>query len=246
MVRKELRIPLLILGIIILVLLYFVQWNVVTETDFLVNLATEIIGIFITILFIDSILNFHEKLKQRKIKRVALKQLKFPLKYQLDLFAAMFKAAIEAKPTKYENYNDLFNAETYYKEISHLDLTKESYFPLPQKWARSIYDQCAEFNKYLEKTLDRYLFYLDSDTIELIEKLVNSQFINRVSWTSFLEMEHTPKKDMCGFLKEYLTLLSQFLELYNSELPDDKIELAKDFFTNDVCPPLGSGRNYSY
>ncbi|MCM1988033.1 hypothetical protein [Methanococcoides seepicolus] len=239
MVRKELQIPvaILLLFAMVLVYLYLAPPNGLNWTkDVTLNLFTEIIGILLTVILINSILDFNEKRERDKIRKIAYRRLKKPFERHLRLFKSMCEASIDTKPNKsYGCDSGLFD-EAFYSQMALFDFSNEAPVYPSRLWATYICGECKRFDSSLNQVLDRYSLYLDSDTIKLIELLIGTQFMwfmceipLMLEVSKSYNMQGSSKffeKDVyCGYIKEHIKLLSELINCYNINLPDDIIKI---------------------
>ena len=139
---------------------------------FTLNLASEVVGILITVLFIDAVIQRREEREQRRYRSVSLQQLRLPLKQHLLLLFDIYKASVEQKPDReISRVEDLFS-DDYQTQLTRFDFASEGPMVLigvggDQKvpWFDYLRQEVGKFKDDLNRILDKYAFYLDPDTL---------------------------------------------------------------------------------
>lgn len=249
LVRKELcfRVWLLCFSICSIFILYCTSTGSIK--NFWLNLGTAGIGILVTVVLIENALHQSEKREQEKMKKIALQQLRFPLKHHLEFFQSMLKASIDDVPNKeYIKHTDLFD-DFFYEEIVLLDLkgTETNWV-----WAGDINRELGRFVNITENMLSRYLPYLGSELVELLVKIADTSLIpytkpfeiatasgdKSVVYSASLLWTNIMKD-----FREYVHNFSTLIDLYNSHFPEDMILLIPDYLEDEnMLPLIGSGR----
>jgi hypothetical protein len=102
---------------------------------FALNLASEVVGILITVLFIDAVLQRREEREQRRYRSVTLQQLRLPLKQHLLLLFAIYKASVEQKPEReISRVEDLFSDDYRTQLTRFLFCERGAYGPDWCRW----------------------------------------------------------------------------------------------------------------
>lgn len=218
----------------------------------MLNLATEMLGILFTVVFIDSVIRRREERQRRRYRSIALQQLRFPLSQHSRLLFNLYKASVERKPErKISGMEDLFDAD-YFEQIVYLDLAKPGPVTPPMIWAEWVRHETGRFKDDLGRVVDKYAMYLDPDTLDVAERLISSSFINVAdSFPTILTMwkqeGHQFPTNLLGGLSELMlehtTAFCELVEVYNAEAPDDrKVAFGEHMWRNDTEPLIGSGR----
>jgi hypothetical protein len=255
------RIPLIILLIIfvsittLFLLIYYKCVCVKAEwvKDLLLHLMSEIIGIILVIILIDRIIENIQEKQRKKRQLIAFKQLRIPLDHQFNLLLNIFKASVQEKPNKvYVNVSDVFD-DTFYKEIEYFDFSKSA--PIVQQidWFKYLEIEFIRFRDSLNRTLEKYSLFLDSDVNDCIEELINSNMMSFILIVPSLKeiyikrgYHHTYNLlsgAMVQTVKEYIDLFLKLIDYYNQNVQDrDQIKCGKNLWRNDVAPKIGSSR----
>lgn len=238
--------------------------------SFTLNLATEIMGILLTVLLIDSVIRGREERERKRYRSVPLQRLHQPLSNHLDLLCSMYKAAVREKPN-YTSWclEDLLT-EDYKNQLSHLDLLKPGPsvriiqdFP-PQRepipWFQHLHEQGKGFRENLERVVEKYAMQLDSETAGLIENLIHSPFMYRIvdhgpsiarSYQSFANWQgatHAPLTILSlpgdTSVLEHTRAFVQLVCICNEIEPEDrKIRISESTaWWDNVSPSVGSAR----
>lgn len=225
--------------------------------DLLLNLIAEVFGILIFLYFVNRIVRSNKESEKKKFQEIAFRQLKMGLYKQVYLWFYMYKASVKEKPVRlYQKIEDLFD-EIYFKELEFLDLLKVSpnISPMGEEmdWLDYVYLECNNLRIGIDKVVDRYSFYLDSEVVDLMEEVANAGLIRFI--TSIREAKQWGDLGLRGdllseckpLLKEYTQALLKILELYNKTVSFEKqiqINAAKweELWDNNVRPKIGESR----
>lgn len=231
--------------------------NSTTVQNFSMNLATEVIGIGLTIFLIDRVLQKQQEAELQRYKQVALQRLRSPLAHHAEFLFHMFKATVETEPKNaLAEVSDLFNS-TFFANVTRLDFLK----PAPvsnalvgsPNWAAYLVVESKSLNDSLSQILDKYSVYVGVELVELIERMLDKNFyrivavlkdevtagINRgqtAPYPGFINLtEHVVEPHVWAF--------QNLIHHFNSQVSDElKINLTGQTWRNDVSPPIGSAR----
>jgi|GEM_PF-3972297 len=224
-------------------------------SDFTLNLGTELIGILITVVFIDLVISRHEQREKSKLRRIALRQLRVPMQRHLSLLFNMYKASVTAPATRSINGPETLFREDYYLQLASFDLSKDAPVIPKQQWIDYACHEVNEFRESLSRTLEKYAMHLDSEVIDLLESLLGSSFLSFLKQVpnirnidrneglnrSFVFFGAPGMKDM---IERHTDLFSRLVKLFNSEMDQaDHVKLSSDIWRNDVSPQIGSARS---
>jgi hypothetical protein len=228
------------------------KWDWVRNIS--VNLGTGIIVVLLTALLIDAIINRKQEKERTRYELVSLQQLRIPLLHQFLLLFNIFKASVEIKPqTIYQNLPDLFD-DNYFVQLAFFDFSKPAPTATPLQWIDYLSHECTKFRDALNRTVDKYSVYLDSETLDVIEQLINSNFISFI-----LQIPAIREVDQRGgfrrnynffagsgmrdIVREYTSLFLKLVEYYNQQVAQEsRIVVTDDLWRNDVAPQVGSAR----
>jgi len=259
-VNKTLKFSYIILGIglIACVVVYFiiplpVNW----PKDIALNIGANIIGIFLVVILINAVLDFKQERERKRCQSIAFRQLRTPLHRHFTMLFNMLKASVIAKPDKsYSQVSDFFDGD-YFKKIKYLDFSKDSPTStayVRYNWFTYLALRCVEFQKSLDRTIAKYISYLDIDIIDLMEEISNSHFVYFVSQApEILKFDqqkglNRPYNLFAGegiidFVKDYTSLFSKLISYYNQTVSKgEQIKITENLWRNDVEPLIGSGR----
>ena len=248
----------------VLLPLYLESWRA-----FALNLATEIVGILLVVWLIDAVLRRREEKERRRYRSVALQQLRRPLNRQAQLLFGMYKATVARKPQReISKVSDLFDKD-YFEQVSRLDASAEgpalySIGGSAVSWAEHIKYEMKGFKEDLGRVVDKYAMYLDLDTIDTAEKIIDSSFIE-LSYTSammvsgarnrqyegpvpYLGVQEIPADSPTSTstvspLREYVGAFSKLVEIYDRDAQNGRQVSTTAFeWRDDVSPKIGSAR----
>lgn len=233
---------------------FFAYWKGWKE-DLTLNLATELLGVVISVVFIDLVINYHKRIEKLKFERIALRQLKIPLNRQLDLLVKIYKASTINKPNIKINKIELLFTDDFYAEISNFDFSKTAPVIPEQEWMDYIQNEVKNFDSLLNGVIEKYSIYLDSVVIDILEELNNSSFssflkqipnIRYVDRTKGINRKYVflGAEGMKSMIENYISNLCKIIEIYNLSVVNSEgmIKLSEDTWREDVSPKIGSAR----
>lgn len=227
--------------------------------EFSLNLATQVIGILLVVFLIDRVISINQENERKKRQVIALQQLQIPLRRHFILLFNIFKSSIQVKPDKnYKHVSDLFD-DTYFVQIAFFDFSKPAPVIPLDAWFNYLSRECSQFREALNRTIEKYSLYVESDIIDLMEETINSSFISFIIQAPAIQAPAIREVDTregvireynlfggqgtCDLVKEYTSLFSKLIESYNQNVPDEKrIKMTDDLWRNDVAPKIGSSR----
>lgn len=204
--------------------------------DFSLNLLAEIIGILLVLILVNRSLKINKEREKQRFRQIALRSLKLVLQKQFYLLFYLFKSSIDSPPKKkYLDISDLFD-ENYFDLIGNLDLLTTA--PVAdingksRDWLDYLSTEFSHLKISFHKVLDRYSFCLDSEVVDVLERLADAALI------SFIEVLSEAKQDKqinfqgdllseCrDYLVEYSQLFLKLIDIYNqSALPEDRLKI---------------------
>jgi hypothetical protein len=250
------------LGIVLIATLAVLSFDIPYLTsssvkNFSMNLATEVIGIGLTIFLVDRVIEKQQEAELKRYRQVALQRLRTPLARHVDFLFQMFKATVETKPQNdLVEVSDLFN-KTFFANVAFLDFFKPA--PISSalvgspNWATYLVMESKSLNDSLGQILDKYSVYVDVELIELIEEMLDKKFYRIVA---VLQDEVTAgihrgvTQPYPGFInltkhivEPHVWSFQDLIHYFNSQVSNEhKINLKGQTWRNDVSPPVGSAR----
>jgi len=232
---------------------------------FALNLGTEIVGILLTVLLIDAVIRLKEARDQKRYRRIALQQLRIPLIHHLRLLSNMYKAAVESKPDgEISSLQDLFS-EDYFEQITYFNAMGPSPAASPPlepsgkslpaiPWFQYLNTEVARFKEDLGHIVDKYAMHLDPETLDLLEQLGHSDFVNSVghlpltaamlqgwghrgAYNPFILEQDRP------MMRDHTRVFSKVVDIYNEEAEDERRVLIRgNIWSDKSAPAVGSSR----
>ena len=208
--------------------------------DISLNLASEVLGIFIAVLLIEKSNKIEAETKRQKLLQVVFKRL--TIKSQLSLMRDMAKPL--APKGSVTSYSDISN-ENYYNYIRKLDFSSKgpgvwSNTLIDMNWADYITYKTKEFNDSISKIITNYALYLEPNELELMQSILDSNFMG-------FALKHLPLlMNIKGGLKNYYLFDSNGSREMIEGFIDQLWELAKlcnKYYTPDdiiELPPNSS------
>jgi amino acid permease len=91
---------------------------------FLLNVGTEVLGIWLVIALIDTIIRRREDQQRKRYRSIALRQLWRPLKRYLTVLFNIYKASADGKPDRnISTVKDLFDGD-YMEQLKRFDIAR--------------------------------------------------------------------------------------------------------------------------
>lgn len=229
----------MVIFIILEILLYtFIKATNSVFKDFSLNLITEIIGIFITIFFIDLVLKNKERREQTKILKNVFSQFKRPTRNLLNLFVKFYKAAsLEVPSDSNTNFRTILSSEKFYNNVQYLDFLKPAPVVPHQAWLIYTSYEVKEIKELYEKIIDKYAFVLDSKLLEDIEWIINNSLLMVLSMGSRI----TASDQALNVKRDHFLMLAKNEEMIKELI--DKIFEVCDYF--EKVTKIEADLNYS-
>ena len=238
--------------------------------DFLLSVGTNLLVIIIAFILVESVIKQREEQERDKYRAVALRRLRIPLTHHLQLLSDMYKASVERKPDReISNLRDLFS-EHYFEQITYFNAIGPSPAAEPMSlravtsgaqrrwipWYQYLSTEVKQFKEEVDRVLDKYAMYLDSETLDLLEQLANSPVVMTVGQlpmtATMLLQTWGPQQAYNPFIleedqpivREHTDVFSRLVDIYNKEATDDrKIFVRNDrVWKDNVSPAVGSAR----
>lgn len=144
--------------------------------DFSLNVASEILGIFLVVFSIDRVIDAEEDKKRRKKEKVGLQQLNRNILRYLYSLAKLVKNSSQPHPTLGSNKilelfesldrQPILQAELYRAESS---LRIQTLDPLDR-----LLLECSDLKDNLNKAIEKYSLFLQPEIISIIEETIDS------------------------------------------------------------------------
>jgi hypothetical protein len=145
------------------------------------NLAAGFLGSFITVLLIDRAIAKEHDRESRRVRALALGQLR-PFTLQLlELLFSWLRAAVKHPPQeKLSEIVEIFSQE-YYRELRFFDFSKPAPVTPQMTWFRWSAMVINQFRGATSNVLDKYAMFLDGETLELLEAFANSNSLGFIA-----------------------------------------------------------------
>jgi len=218
-------IVLLIISIIALLISHNIDTQYGWWSGFLAGLSTEILGILLTLLFVDFIIRKRDENRRRKIELIALSQIREALYSHIHLLAMLVNDSGE---DKWVVVNKAFD-DKYFEKISSFDITKPSNYYPQVPWYDTIPMSFKRLRIHINEVTDKYIFFLKDDTLKLLNKLefsINNSFMlklrqqYKISKNLGVDTAHPFKEEIIDHFKQYTLILLKLVEHHNTLVPD--------------------------
>jgi len=237
---------LLIFLIVFLVLSYIFKNNSFLSS-LLQNVAiSACLATIVSIKMINQVLIKNDEEKKIKYNKVALFTIKTPLKRVLDNLVSFYIYGTEKKE-KNDNLESFFDEEYYsvvknlkfYFKTNHINLSTNEYMSIIECF--SFYVNNLNIN--LENMIFKYNIYLESDLLDTIEKIINSElysyFRNFKDFEKFeiARIEQIGNKDSVlsygeasKSFREYIELIIKLIQKFNSLNSENRIIISNNIW----------------
>ena len=248
-----------ILGILLFIcVLVFLCNTPSTEwvSSFSGNLISELLGILLTVFLIDKVIEKNQENERKKYKEVAFRQLRGAIYKHLMLLANIFKASALTLPEKrkFENVREFFD-DKFIEQIAYLDFSALAPVTPDRQWIDYLSEEFLNFKNSLGKTVEKYSMYLDSESLDLMEEVINSSsmaFILQIpnAYALIKREGNQIRPDFFGqstvgdtTFRNYINLFVDLVEVHNRYCAEDKKIFIEDYIWRDnIAPKLGDSR----
>ena len=224
--------------------------------DFAPGLATEVLGILLTLVFVHRILDRRAMEERARASRGGVRRAEDPLRDLSDLWTEIVRGCLERLPSHPPHtYEELFSSE-WSAAIDHCDLTHVRYAWSDETWAESAARVIARARDQISGILDLYGVHLNAHFIEVLDEIRDDPFLSHVEtlgeqlrvgrelFPDEIEAEDYSISRTSAVRGRFLRTLVQAIWLYNeSALGDAPIkELPEDFWNPERSPGPGTLR----
>ena len=148
--------------------------------DFAPGLATEVLGILFTLVFVQRILDRRTQDERARASRGGVRRSEDPLRDLADLWAEIVRGSLERAPAHPpRTYEELFAPE-WSSAIDHCDLTHVRYGWSDETWAESATRVIARARDQISAILDLYGVHLNAHFIEVLDEIRDDPFLSHV------------------------------------------------------------------
>lgn len=166
-----------ILSLVLTVLSYISQLSNPWLSSGLSNLATGFIASVIIYYLIEQIIEKNKKEEERKRKQICYRRLYYPLSRYMGFLKRLYNDTRNNPPDEIpETLSDMFDSE-FIENCEMLDWSSDPDFISQRTWRDYIFFSNSTLIKDLNEILDMYSYALDTETINLIEDIIQSSFM---------------------------------------------------------------------
>jgi len=226
-----------------------------TWGSFCLNLATEVVGIFLTVLLIDRALRRQEREQQRKMARIAYQRLRRPLGDAVSFWFAVLKGCLPAKPAQIPcEFREILEPENLQALMSFDAATKAPVHP-EQLWCTYMAARVESLRQALDSIVDKYAFVLSPEEVARFEDCSGSDFTARMApILPLVGRQHgTPfaccvdgrtKEEISPLLVTHLQAIAELVENFNKLAPPgEALRFPSDqHWADTIAPRIGSAR----
>ena len=224
--------------------------------DFAPGLATEVLGILLTLVFVHRILDRRAMDERARASRGGVRRAEDPLRDLSDLWTEIVRGCLERLPSHPpRTYEELFASE-WSTVIDHCDLTHVRYAWSDETWAESAARVIARARDQISGILDLYGVHLNAHFIEVLDEIRDDPFLSHVEtlgeqlrvgrelFPDEIEPEDYSISRTSAVRGKFLRTLIQATRLYNdTALGDAPITaLPEEFWNPERSPAPGTLR----
>ena len=168
--------------IIVMVSVVYAIWGAQAGVvaDFAPGLATEVVGILVTLVFVQRILDRRQAADRARASRGGIRRAETPLRDLAHLWSAVIKGSLPQSPTRPpRTYRALFNSE-WAGWIDQADLTGVRYAWNGETWLESIARVIRLSRHRLSEIIEVYSVHMDVALVEALDELRDDPYLARV------------------------------------------------------------------
>ncbi len=224
--------------------------------DFAPALATEVLGILITLVFVQRIVDRRAQEDRARAGRGGVRRSEDPLRDLSDLWTEIVRGCLDRIPPQApQTYLELFGPE-WSAVIDECDLTQVRYAWSEETWAESAARVISRARDQISGILDLYGVHLNAHFIEVLDEIRDDPFLAHVEtlgeqlriarelFPDEIEPEDYAINRTSAVRADFIGTLSKTIRLYNeAALGDVPIsELPEGFWSPDRSPEPGTLR----
>ena len=224
--------------------------------DFAPELATEVLGILITLVFVQRIIERRAQEDRTRASRGGVRRSEDPLRDLSDLWSEIVRGCLEGLPARPpRTYLELFGPE-WSSGIDDCDLTRVRYGWSEETWAESAARVISRARDQISGILDVYGVHLNTHFIEVLDEIRDDPFLAHVEtlgeqlriarelFPDEIQPEDYAINRTSAVRADFLGTLCQAIELYNETAPGDVPiqDLPEGFWSLDRSPAPGTLR----
>ncbi len=221
--------------------------------DYAPGLATEALGILLTLVLVQRILERRQEEDRSRASRGGVRRAESPLRDLAELWSEVIKGSLPHAPARPPmTYEDLFASE-WVSAVDSSELARVRYSWSGETWVESAARTVSRARRQISAILDSYGVHLNTHLIEALDDLRDDQLLNHVESLGehlVAERETHPDdvptygytlKSAARVRPKMFRTLVKAIRLYNeSGAGDFPISgLPADFWTSDVRVPFG-------
>lgn len=200
-------------------------------------MGTGFVGVVFVIFFVDRIVGINQERERQKRQSVAFRQLRKTLKNHLTLLFCFYKDTNKALTwDKFINVSDVFK-DAFFHHVVNFDFGKKTYISIAaeryQYWYDYIPLQFHKFLNSLNETIAKYILFINIEIIDLMEEIVQSDFIEFMLSLESLPMDIHLDHNFFALnvekFKEYIRLIDKLVYFYNENVSEQQKLYANQF-----------------
>jgi hypothetical protein len=165
----------LYIGLAFLLLLSFYLWRFSSSKEFGLNLLTEVVGIAITVFFIEKIIDKSKRNERRPITAAAYNDIRLLVNRYIGFFQELYRHSVnEPEPPTLEAFLKLETADKIWDNLNMNG--KPNVFPEIDMWTY-LQNTAKNFHELGTKVLDRYGGSLEPSIYKYVHNLTESNLI---------------------------------------------------------------------
>lgn len=219
--------------------------------DVWLNLGTEVVGIILTVWLVDRSIRSIQEAQRQRLERLALGQLRIPVRQHLSVLLKMLKAG-SLKPFNQHEWSLEKLFEIMPGRLGCLDFSGKAPSMPPKTWFDFTAESFKDLRARIHSVIEKYAAHIDGGTLETLEALSDSQFMNILLWGPAMvkldEEEGISRPyNILGHdsllvpIQDHLHALSSIIRALD-ETTSKPVGIPDVLWRDDVAPELGSSR----
>jgi hypothetical protein len=192
--KKRNKQDLLILAIILILLGIGVgTWKYSSNLEeFGLNFFTEMLGVLVTVLIVDKVIQYREKNRMIPQKISVYNDVRLFVSRYMSFWIDCYRLSVPEK--KPETVEDFFSEKGMPKIWDCLDLDSKANVTPPQTWWTWIPQNAKEFKESGDKILDRHAHILEPEVYSHVHKITESGLLKTLQMIPFIKQSDSIEK----------------------------------------------------
>jgi len=230
-----------LLVLLVAAVMMIISAGSIAWSDLGLNLLTEIIGIGVTLFFIDRAFRAQEAAREKKYAQVVHQRLRLPLNQHLALWSMIFRSAhenlvkktmpgVDAAKVPIPSLGELL-ASGNFDMLVAFDPRENARVHPPIPWAQYLVWELNNFKTQLAQILDAYAIFLSPEELQKVEACLHSNLmfalpqllqVSAVGGKTLhpFYAKEEGRNQVASFVSQHLTRIRELVEVINVSLEE--------------------------